>query len=102
MDDLREQKAGSIDPAGGIFGRRHSDSISVIRNRAEASRLKGAAIIDAEVICESDGIADFEALQSRCKDHLAIAVAFDLLKGDGEDLRPMPLTPTAPACMGFA
>ncbi|HEY2210304.1 MAG TPA: DNA ligase [Bradyrhizobium sp.] len=59
---------------------------------AEAARLKGAAIIDAEVICEVDGIADFDALQGRTKDHEAIAVAFDLLKRDGEDLRPKPLS----------
>jgi bifunctional non-homologous end joining protein LigD len=59
---------------------------------AEAARLKGAVIIDAEVICESDGIADFDTLQSRVYDHRAIAVAFDLLKLGGQDFRPKPLS----------
>jgi bifunctional non-homologous end joining protein LigD len=49
-----------------------------------AARLKGKAIIDAEAMCEVDGIADFDALQGRTKDHEAIAVAFDLLKRNGE------------------
>jgi ATP-dependent DNA ligase len=60
---------------------------------AEAAHLKGKAIIDAEVICEVDGVADFDVLQGRTKDHEAIAVAFDLLSRDGEDLRPKPLVP---------
>lgn len=62
------------------------------RIAVQAARLKGTAIIDAEVICEGDGIADFDALQSRVKDHTAIAAAFDLLQRDGKDLRPMPLS----------
>lgn len=57
-----------------------------------ASRLKGEAVIDAEVVCAgADGIADFDALHSRCQDHAAIAVGFDLLRRDGADLRPKPL-----------
>jgi bifunctional non-homologous end joining protein LigD len=59
---------------------------------AEAPRLKGAAIIGAEVICVADGVADFHALQGRTKDREAIAVAFDLLKRGSEDLRPKPLS----------
>lgn len=60
---------------------------------AEARRIKGDAVIDAEVICtRPDGVADFDALHSRCQDHAAIAVGFDLLRKDGEDFRPKPLT----------
>jgi ATP-dependent DNA ligase len=59
---------------------------------AEASRIKGYAVIDAEVICAAeDGIADFETLHSRCADHAAVAVGFDLLRRDGTDFRPKPL-----------
>jgi bifunctional non-homologous end joining protein LigD len=68
-----------------------SDSTETVHH-AEAAHIKGAAIIDAEVICESDGIADFDTLQSRVHDHRAIAAAFDLLNHDGTDLRPMPLS----------
>ena len=58
---------------------------------AAAERLKGSAIIDAEVVCPGDdGIADFEALHSRTHDGEAVAFCFDLLS-NGHDLRPLPL-----------
>ena len=58
---------------------------------AAVERLKGSAIIDAEVVCPGDdGIADFEALHSRTRDREAVAFCFDLLS-DGHDLRPLPL-----------
>ena len=41
---------------------------------AEAARLKGSAILDAEVVCASkDGVPDFDALHSRTNDHVAVA-----------------------------
>jgi ATP-dependent DNA ligase len=40
----------------------------------------------------ADGIADFDALHSRCQDHAAIAVGFDLLRRDCTDFQPKPLT----------
>jgi ATP-dependent DNA ligase len=46
----------------------------------EAARIKGVAILDAEVIClDKNGAADFDKLHSRRADDRAIACAFDLL-----------------------
>ena len=57
-----------------------------------AARIKGSAIIDAEVVClDVHGVADFDALHSRAWDHEAVACAFDLLMLDGDDLRRRPL-----------
>jgi bifunctional non-homologous end joining protein LigD len=58
-----------------------------------AARIKGSAIIDAEVVClDAEGVADFDALHSRAMDHAAIACAFDLLMRNGADLRKRPLS----------
>ena len=58
----------------------------------EASRIKGTAILDAEVVCLSpEGVADFDRLHSRVADDCAIALGFDLLMRDGDDLRRRPL-----------
>jgi bifunctional non-homologous end joining protein LigD len=57
----------------------------------EAARIKGGAIIDAEVVCAGKGgVPDFDVLHSRRSDHLAVACAFDLLALNGEDLRRRP------------
>ena len=57
----------------------------------EAARLKGTAIIDAEVVCsDEDGVPDFDLLHSRLNDEVAVACAFDLLMRNG-DLRRVPL-----------
>ena len=57
----------------------------------EAARIKGSAVMDAEVVClVKKGIADFDMLHSRTADHLAVACAFDLLMRDGDDLRRQP------------
>ena len=54
----------------------------------DAARIKGSAILDAEVVwLGSDGVADFEALHSRSNDARATALAFDLLMLDEEDMR---------------
>ncbi len=54
----------------------------------EAGRIKGSAILDAEAVCLSkDGTADFDKLHSRIHDQRAVALAFDLLMLDGNDLR---------------
>ena len=56
------------------------------------SRLKGTAIIDAEVVhLTGEGVADFDALHSRTAAPLAVACAFDLLMFNGDDLRRRPL-----------
>ena len=58
-----------------------------------AARIERSAILDAEVVwIDSDGVADFDALQSRINDHSAIACAFDLLMLDGDDLRKKPFS----------
>jgi bifunctional non-homologous end joining protein LigD len=58
----------------------------------QAARIKGSAIIDAEVVClDAEGVADFDALHGRTMDHTAIACAFGLLMRDGDDLRGKPL-----------
>jgi ATP-dependent DNA ligase len=57
----------------------------------EAARIKGSAVMDAEVVCLiKRGIADFDTLHGRTADHLAVACAFDLLMRDGDDLRRLP------------
>jgi len=58
----------------------------------EAARIKGAAVLDAEVVCLSpEGVADFDRLHSRVADDCAIALGFDLLMLNGDDLRRRPL-----------
>ena len=58
----------------------------------EAARIKGAAILDAEVVCLDDrGVPQFDTLHSRTADQEAVACAFDLLMRDGDDLRRRPL-----------
>jgi bifunctional non-homologous end joining protein LigD len=56
-----------------------------------AAKINGNAILDAEVVwIGSDGVADFDALHSRLKDQNAVALAFDLMALDGNDLRRKP------------
>src|SRR5215510_280206 len=56
-----------------------------------AARIDVAAILDAEVVwIGSDGVADFDALYSCTNDRAAVALAFNLLMLDGEDLRRKP------------
>jgi ATP-dependent DNA ligase len=58
---------------------------------AEAARLKGSAILDAEVVCsDKDGVPDFGLLHSRCFDQVAVACAFDLLMLNADDMRRKP------------
>ena len=57
----------------------------------EASRIKGVAILDAEVVYLDDkGVAQFGTLHSRTVDQQAVACAFDLLMRDGDVLRRRP------------
>jgi ATP-dependent DNA ligase len=60
--------------------------------RAAIAALPADATIDGEVVvCDSDGIANFERLHSREHDPQAILYACDLLELDGIDLRPLAL-----------
>ena len=59
----------------------------------EAERIRGTAIIDAEVVCLGpDGVADVDRLHSCVADNCAIALGFDLMMRDGLDLRRTPLS----------
>jgi len=50
-------------------------------------------ILDGEtVVLGVDGISDFRALHSRKHDHEAQFYAFDMLAGEGDDYRRLPLT----------
>jgi bifunctional non-homologous end joining protein LigD len=56
-----------------------------------AANINGNVILDAEVVWLGlDGIAKFDALHSRVNDGAAIALAFDLLMHNGEDVRRRP------------
>ena len=58
----------------------------------EAARIKGHAIIDAEVVClDRKGVAQFDLLHNRSNDDAALALGFDLLALNGNDLRKRPL-----------
>ena len=58
----------------------------------EAARIKGAAILDAEVVClDHKGVPQFDTLHSRTADQQAVACAFDLLMRDNDDVRKQPL-----------
>jgi bifunctional non-homologous end joining protein LigD len=49
-------------------------------------------VLDGEVVVlDKDGVSDFDALASRQHDKRAQFYAFDILAGNGEDLRPLPL-----------
>ena len=50
-------------------------------------------VVDGEaVVLGVDGISDFDALHSRKHDEEVQLYAFDMLAGDGEDLRKLPLS----------
>jgi bifunctional non-homologous end joining protein LigD len=53
-----------------------------------ARKIEGSAILDAEVVwLGSDVVPDFDALHSRVNDQNAVALAFDVMAVDGDDLR---------------
>ena len=58
-----------------------------------ASRIKAQSfLIDGEVVvCQDDGLSDFNALHSRRRDYDAVLFAFDLIEHQGDDLRNAPL-----------
>jgi bifunctional non-homologous end joining protein LigD len=59
----------------------------------DAARIKGSAILDAEVVwLGSDGMANFEALHSRANDGRATSCAFDILVFNEDDLRKKPFS----------
>ena len=68
----------------------------------EAGRIKGNAIMDAEVVwLDSDGASVFDALHSRVNDDKESACAFDLLMLNGEDFRRKPYVERKAALRSF-
>ena len=58
----------------------------------EATRIRGNAVIDAEVVClDNKGVGNFDMLRGRNADDFAVACAFDPLMVNGNDLRRQPL-----------
>jgi ATP-dependent DNA ligase len=60
---------------------------AALRNRTKQFIIDGEA-----VVLGIDGVSDFDALHSRQNDHEVQLYAFDMLAGDGEDLRALPLS----------
>jgi bifunctional non-homologous end joining protein LigD len=73
-------------------GRDWADRFPLIVSAAlELSEMHFA--IDGEVVVlDKEGKSDFDALSSRRHDKRAQLYAFDLLAGDGKDVRPLPLS----------
>jgi bifunctional non-homologous end joining protein LigD len=49
-------------------------------------------VIDGEAVVSVDGVPDFNALHSRKHDREVQFYAFDMLAGDGDDMRALPLS----------
>lgn len=60
---------------------------SALRNRQKHFVIDGEA-----VVLGVDGVSDFAALQSRKHDHEVQFYAFDMLAGEGDDYRTLPLS----------
>jgi bifunctional non-homologous end joining protein LigD len=58
--------------------------------RPRASWAKSFTLDGEAVVAGADGVAVFDALHRRRKATDAMLYAFDLLKLDGEDIRPLP------------
>ena len=82
---VRDGRVGLFTMNGANWSKRYPRIVE------EAARIKGSAVMDAEVVClVKKGVADFDMLHGRASDHLAVACAFDLLMHDGADLRRRP------------
>jgi len=58
-----------------------------------ARKLSSSVILDVGVVwLDSKGTSIFDALHSRANDEDAVALAFDLLVLDGDDIRKLPFT----------
>jgi ATP-dependent DNA ligase len=73
-----------------LYTRRGYDWTDKYPHLVEAMlRLKPKSIVlDCElVVCDEDGVSNFDKLHSRCFDHQSFLYAFDLLELNGEDVR---------------
>src|SRR5215831_17460257 len=77
-------------------GHNWADRYPWIVETARKNRHKQFVIDGEAVVLDIDGIADFNALQSRRHDDRAWLYAFDILTLDGEDLRGLPLSMRKP------
>jgi ATP-dependent DNA ligase len=51
-----------------------------------------SCFIDGEaIVADERGLSVFDLLRYRCRDHVAVLCAFDLIELDGDDLRPFPI-----------
>jgi bifunctional non-homologous end joining protein LigD len=92
MGYKRWRQAGWRDRAP-VHPPRHdsTDRYPAIASAAAKLRARSFTLDCEAVVAGADGLAVFDALHRRGRVTDAILQAFDLLKLDGEDLRPMPL-----------
>ena len=69
-----------------------TDRYPWIVEAALKNRMKQFVIDGEAVVLGLDGVADFNALHSRKHDHEVQLYAFDMLAGDGNDMRALPLS----------
>jgi bifunctional non-homologous end joining protein LigD len=68
-----------------------TDRFPLIREAVAALR-PSALVLDGEaVVCDPEGVANFEMLHSRAHNDHVFLYAFDLLELGGADMRPLPL-----------
>ena len=67
------------------------EAVPVDRGGGPADRQKHFVIDGEVVVLGVDGVSDFDALHSRKHDDEVQLYVFDMLAGDGEDLRKLPL-----------
>jgi bifunctional non-homologous end joining protein LigD len=64
-----------------------ADRFPLIHAAVAALAVRSCVIDSEAIVCDTDGLADFERLRSRRHDAAAVLCAFDLLELDGRDLR---------------
>jgi bifunctional non-homologous end joining protein LigD len=86
---IREQKAVRLISKGGLdYAKRYPWIVeSALKLRQERFAIDGEA-----VLLGLDGMSDFAGLHSRKHDHEVQFYAFDMLAGDGDDHRRLPLS----------
>ena len=89
---LRLERDGSRVRLTSRGGYNWTDRYPWIVEAALKNRIKQFVVDGEAVVLGVDGVADFNALHSRKHDHEVQLYAFDMLAGDGDDMRSLPLT----------
>src|SRR5207302_10557725 len=89
---LRLERDGSRVRLTSRGGYNWTDRYPWIVEAALKNRMKQFVLDGEAVVLGLDGGADFNALHSRKHDHEVQLYAFDMLAGDGDDMRSLPLT----------